>query len=58
MTGWAVCRNHGAGAGAPKGNKNAWKHGRYSEEHMAEMRRLRDLLREARKVDGLVRGRF
>jgi hypothetical protein len=22
---------HGAGGGAPHGNRNAWKHGRYSE---------------------------
>jgi hypothetical protein len=28
VTGWKVCRMHGAGSGAPTGSKNgAWKHG-------------------------------
>jgi glucans biosynthesis protein len=45
VRGWNVCRNHGAGAGAPKGNKNAWKHGRYSAQHIEEARRLRALLK-------------
>lgn len=38
------CRMHGGtNPGAPKGNKNAWKHGLYS----MEMKRVRDGLREA-----------
>ena len=57
VKGWTVCRNHGAGAGAPQGNKNAWKHGRYSAEHAAEMKRFRDLVREAKKLDQLLRSR-
>jgi glucans biosynthesis protein len=37
------CRMHGGtNPGAPKGNRNAWKHGLYSRE----MRELRRLLRE------------
>jgi len=42
------CRFHGGKAGAPKGNRNAWKHGGYSAEAQAERRELRQLLREAR----------
>jgi uncharacterized protein YjcR len=38
---------HGAGGGAPRGNRNAWKHGRYSGEAIAERRWLRELLRES-----------
>jgi hypothetical protein len=32
VKGWAVCRMHGAGGGAPRGNQNALKHGRYAAE--------------------------
>ena len=40
------CRMHGGTSpGAPKGNRNAWKHGRYS----AEIGRLRAILRELRR---------
>ena len=38
---------HGAGGGAPLGNKNAYKHGLYSAEAIAERRAVRALLREA-----------
>jgi len=42
------CRMHGgASTGAPKGNKNAFKHGRYSTEAAAERRAVRDLIRVA-----------
>ena len=36
------CRMHGGayGSGAPKGNRNAFKHGYYSKEAIAERRRL------------------
>ena len=37
---------HGAGGGAPKGNRNAWKHGDYSAATIAERRQLRKLIRE------------
>lgn len=41
------CRMHGGlSTGAPKGNKNALKHGYYSEEAIAERQALRKLLRE------------
>ena len=35
------------GSGAPKGNKNALKHGHYTVEAIAERRFVRELLREA-----------
>ena len=44
------CRMHGGTSpGAPKGNRHAWKHGRYSAEAMAERRRFRSLLRELKE---------
>jgi len=36
---------HGANAGAPKGNKNAWKHGLRSAEFAAWKADLRNLTR-------------
>ena len=35
----------GTSPGAPKGNRNAWKHGRRSAVALEERRRFRDLLR-------------
>lgn len=34
------------GSGAPKGNQNALKHGRYTREAIAERKALRDMIRE------------
>lgn len=44
------CRMHGgaAGTGAPKGNRNALKHGLYTREAIAMRRELAQLMREAR----------
>ena len=33
------CRMHGGKAGAPKGNRNAFKHGRYTAEAIAKRKR-------------------
>ena len=46
------CRMHGGapGSGAPRGNKNALKHGDYTREALAERSRLRELLRQSRKL--------
>ena len=46
------CRMHGGakGSGAPKGNKNALKHGLYISESLEERRRLRKLVADARKT--------
>jgi hypothetical protein len=43
------CRMHGGTSpGAPKGNRNAWKHGYYSEESILLRRAIRALLGSAR----------
>jgi glucans biosynthesis protein len=39
-----------AGSGAPAGNKNALKHGRYSAEAIARRRKVRALIRQAREL--------
>jgi len=38
------------GSGAPRGNKNALKHGRYTREALEERRQLRALLRQSRML--------
>lgn len=38
------------GSGAPVGNRNAWKHGRYTAEALAERRVMRDLIRQCRAM--------
>jgi hypothetical protein len=46
------CRMHGgaAGSGAPRGNKNAFKHGLYTRESNAQRRQLAELMRQSRKL--------
>jgi uncharacterized protein YjcR len=46
------CRMHGGafGSGAPRGNKNALKHGHYTHEAIEERTRNRELVRQARKL--------
>jgi hypothetical protein len=45
------CRMHGGPSpGAPKGNRNAYKHGRFSAEAIARRREVADLLRAAREL--------
>ena len=39
-----------AGSGAPRGNRNALKNGLYTREAIAERKKLRALLRDARKL--------
>ena len=43
------CRMHGgaAGSGAPTGNRNAFRHGRYTRELIEFRRTVRELLRES-----------
>ena len=38
------------GSGAPKGNQNALKHGRYTKAAIEERRKLRQLIRDANKL--------
>jgi hypothetical protein len=43
------CRMHGGkSTGAPKGNQNALKHGRYTAQAIAERRTVNQLIRECR----------
>lgn len=46
------CRMHGGapGSGAPKGNKNALKHGRFTKEAIQKRQSLRSLLLDAKKL--------
>jgi hypothetical protein len=45
------CRMHGGPSlGAPKGNRNAFKHGRYSGEAIARRREISALIRAARAL--------
>ena len=46
------CRMHGGapGSGAQKANQNARRHGLFTGEAIAERRRIRDVLGEARKL--------
>ena len=52
VRGFSVCRMHGAGGGAPKGNRNALKHGGYTAEAVAERRAFRALLKAAKGTLG------
>jgi uncharacterized protein YjcR len=45
------CRMHGGmSPGAPKGNRNAWRHGHYSADGVAMRRAIRSLLSSARET--------
>jgi hypothetical protein len=45
------CRMHGGKSpGAPKGNRNAWKHGHYSAEFLAMRRLVRQLIADAKET--------
>jgi uncharacterized protein YjcR len=46
------CRMHGGapGSGAPQGNQNALKHGRFTRQAFEQRRQLRELLRQSRAL--------
>ena len=47
------CRMHGGSSpGAPKGNKNAFKHGRYTAEAVASRSEVAALIRAMRALVG------
>jgi uncharacterized protein YjcR len=47
------CRMHGGmSTGAPKGNKNALKHGRYTAEAIARRRQISALMRAIKTLVG------
>ena len=50
VRGYSVCRMHGAGGGAPVGNKNALKHGGRSAEIVAARRAANELCGTARET--------
>jgi hypothetical protein len=50
VRGKAVCRMHGAGGGAPAGNRNARKHGRYGRDAMEARRIIAELIRQGREL--------
>ncbi|MGO8916465.1 MAG: HGGxSTG domain-containing protein [Stellaceae bacterium] len=56
-SGKSRCRMHGgaAGSGAPRDNKNALKHGRFTREAIAERRLVRSLLQESRALIAKIR---
>jgi hypothetical protein len=45
-----VCRMHGAAGGAPRGNRNALKHGEFTAETLALKREIQALARLARET--------
>lgn len=52
VAGKTRCRMHGGaeGSGAPAGNQNALKHGRFTREAMADRKALRALIREVNET--------
>ena len=50
VRGSSVCRMHGAGGGAPRGNRNALKHGGFTAETIALKREIQALARMARET--------
>jgi uncharacterized protein YjcR len=50
VRGSKVCRMHGAASGAPKGNRNALKHGDFTAETLALKRQISALARMAREA--------
>lgn len=50
VRGCSVCRMHGAGGGAPRGNRNAYKHGLYTAKAIETRRMAAALLKQAREL--------
>jgi hypothetical protein len=52
VSGKRRCRMHGGagGSGAPRGNRNAFKHGLHTAEAKAQRKAVRALLRRAREM--------
>lgn len=51
VTGWTVCRFHGARGGAPTGKSNGmYRHGLYTQSTVALKGRIADLQRESRAL--------
>jgi uncharacterized protein YjcR len=54
VRGTSVCRMHGAGRGAPQGNRNALKHGEFTAEGLTLKRQINALARMARETVGAI----
>ena len=55
VTGWTVCRLHGAGGGHAAGSSHPrWKHGLRSREWTETRRLISELVRAGREVEALV----
>ena len=51
VTGWRVCRFHGAGGGGPKGKRNGnYKHGLFTAEAVRARRTLSALIRASHQT--------
>ena len=51
VTGWGVCRMHGAGGGAPRGKRNgSYRHGQRTTEAMSLKAAISALVRESRRL--------
>lgn len=49
VTGWTVCRMHGAGGGAPSGERHGrYRHGMRTSAHQAERKALQRILADMR----------
>ncbi len=55
VTGWQVCRMHGAGGGHQAGSSHpSWRHGMRARAWLEERRQLNDLVREVRELERLL----
>lgn len=55
VTGWRVCRFHGAGGGHKAGPSHpSWKHGMRSQEWTETRRTINDLIRAEREIEALI----
>jgi hypothetical protein len=51
VSGWKVCRLHGAGGGAPKGSAHGrYRHGLFTREAIQERRRINAILRDSKRM--------
>lgn len=51
VTGWLVCRMHGAGGGAPPGKRNGnYRHGGRTIEAIALRAEINQIMRESREL--------
>jgi uncharacterized protein YjcR len=54
VRGYSVCRMHGAGGGAPRGNRNALKHGEFTAESLALRSEIQALAQMVRETMGAI----